>query len=105
VKYIGQAKGPQYRYNAWALALSEEDDRVARQRFNRENTRVGFEAMTQAKAKQGKRGFEKEKKDEQKENIDQSTTTHLTDAVDTLFLWLTFDSVGQANLLPPAFGS
>ncbi|KAB7728135.1 hypothetical protein F5984_20535 [Rudanella paleaurantiibacter] len=103
MEYIGQTKGHHIRYNAWGVALSERDERIARQRWNRENTRVGFEAMTQTRTKQGKHGFEKDKSDERNKAIDQWKTTHLTDAIDNLFYYLTFLSTNQQDLLPPAF--
>lgn len=105
VKYVGHTKPPYLRYNAWGVALSEADERIARQRWNRENTRVGFEAMTQSKTKQGRKGLEKDKRDEGKEHLDQSMTTHLPDAIDTLFWWLTFTASRQEDLLPATFSS
>ena len=98
-KYIGQAWSHKRRYEAWGVALKETDDRVARQRFNRENVRVGFEAMCGAGTKDGRLGTEKDKTDEKNEHIDQSTTTHLTDAADTAFVWHTFIVSGQSDLI------
>lgn len=99
-KYVGQPWGHSRRYEAWGVALKENDDRVARQRFNRENVRTGMEAMFNAGTKDGSKGIEKDKDDEKNESIDQSTTTHLTDGADTAFVWHTFQASGQSDLLP-----
>lgn len=99
-EYVGQPWSHKRRYEGWGLALREADDRIARQRFNRENVRVGMEAMFNAGTKEGSKGLEKDKTDEKNDQIDQSTTTHLTDGADTAFVWHTFQSTGQADLLP-----
>ncbi|MBO0951067.1 hypothetical protein [Fibrella forsythiae] len=88
-RYIGKVPAHNERYLAWGKALREQTSGVPLQRFNRENTMVGTSAMLGAGTKQGRNGFEKDKTDERNQAIDQHLTTHLTDAADTLFWWLT----------------
>ncbi|WP_128544077.1 hypothetical protein [Larkinella soli] len=101
--YTGQTESHMSRYLAWNIALSEEDDRFPRQRFNRENTRVLVDAMHDAGTKEGSKGFRKDKNAERDPDVDQSTTTHLTDAADEVFYYLTITELGIEDLLPLAF--
>jgi hypothetical protein len=98
--YIGEVPSHQRRFLAWGLALREGDDRYAIQRFNRENMRGTVQAMLDAQTKEGRNGFEKDKADEKNEEIDQSTTTHRTDAADIAFYYLTVTKPGLAGMLP-----
>ncbi len=104
-KYLSKVPEHHQRYLAWGWILHEADDRFARQRFNRENMRVPVQAMKDAQVKEGKRGFEKNKLDEQNDEIDQSTTTHYTDAVDTVFWYLTILEPNKLDLLPTVLGA
>ena len=53
--------------------------------FNKSRAKVIVVAMENAKTKfSASKGFQKNKDEERKTNIDQATTTHYTDAVDTL---------------------
>lgn len=98
--YIGEVPGHMTRYLGWGVALREADDRFAIQRFNRENTKYTFEAMADAEAKEGRNGFEKDKADEKNREIPQHQTTHLTDACDTVFYYLTISKPQLTHLLP-----
>ena len=98
--YIGEVPSHHRRFMAWGLALREADDRYAVQRFNRENTRGTVQAMNDAQTKEGRNGFEKDKGDEKKDQIDQATTTHVTDACDTVFYYLTVKKPGLSHLMP-----
>lgn len=98
--YFNRTPSHHSRYMGWGVALREDDDRFAVQRFNRVGTRASFTSMIRAKTKQGKNGFEKDKDDEQNKSIDQSTTTHYSDAVDHVFWYLTIIEPGCSHLLP-----
>ncbi len=99
-KYIGEVPGHHKRFMAWGIALREDDNRFAAQRFNRENTKGTVQAMLDAQTKEGRNGFEKDKRDEKNADINQATTTHVTDAADTGFYYLTVIKPGLSNLLP-----
>lgn len=98
--YIGEVPGHMNRFLAWNVALLETDSRFPLQRFNRENTRETFQAMLDAQAKETEKGIKKDKKDEQNPEIPQETTTHLTDAADTVFWYLSVLKPGNGDLLP-----
>lgn len=102
-KYLRKVPGHHARYMAWGLALAEQDDRFALQRFNRENMRIPVTAMQNAKTRQTEDGFKKDKLAERHEDVDQSTTTHYTDAVDQVFWYLNFIEPNALDLLPPVF--
>lgn len=82
---IGQAPGHHGKYLLWAIAGSEEDSRIKKVRFNKTNCKYLIISMDQAQVKEGKNGFEKQKKDEQNKKIAQEETTHHSDAADTLY--------------------
>ncbi len=103
-KYLSKVPSHHARYLGWGVALAEQDDRFARQRFNRENTKQSVFCLTHAKTKQGKNGFEKDKTDEQNDDIPQDETTHYTDAIDTAFWYLTFVEPNKLDLLPTVLG-
>ncbi|RYC69757.1 hypothetical protein [Spirosoma sordidisoli] len=103
-KYLTKVPLHHHRYLGWAWCLNEADDRFAAQRFNRENMRVPIQAMKDAKVKEGRNGFEKDKTDEQNDEIDQSTTTHYTDALDTVFWYLTIVDPNKVEVLGTVFG-
>lgn len=103
-KYLSQVPGHNRRYLAWGISLREMDGRFARQRFNRENMRIVVKCITDAKKKEGKNGFEKDKTDEQDDEIPQYETTHYTDALDTVFWYLTIVEPNKVELLGTTFG-
>lgn len=102
--YLTKVPAHNARYLGWGVCLREQDDRFARQRFNRENVRQTVKCVTDAKKKEGKNGFEKDKNDEQNDDIPQQETTHLTDAMDTVFWYLTFVEPNKLDLLPIVLG-
>ncbi|WP_234733238.1 hypothetical protein [Tellurirhabdus bombi] len=102
-KYTGQTPSYHGRYLAWGIALKEGDARFPVQRFNRENTMKGVSAMQHARTREGSKGFEKDKRDEKNMEVDQSTTTHYTDAADELFWYLSITSTNSTDLLPAIF--
>lgn len=84
-EYIGQAYDHHYKYLIMGLTLREKDINLPKLRYNRTNCSNLILSMQQAGVKEGKKGFEKDKRPEGKK-IDQSTTTHFSDAADTLFI-------------------
>jgi hypothetical protein len=102
-KYIKKVPSHHIRYLAWGVALAETDPRYPVQRFNRDNMRIPCTAMQSAKSRQTDKGFAKDKRLEKVDEVDQSTTTHYTDAVDTVFWYLTFVAPNQLDILPAAF--
>lgn len=103
-KYFTKVPAHHARYLGWGWCLRELDDRFARQRFNRENMRQTVICIGNAGVKEGKNGFEKDKDDE-KSDMPQYETTHLTDAMDTVFWYLTFVEPNKLDLLPVVLGS
>lgn len=83
-KYIGQTPSPEKRYNFWGLLLKEDNPNLPTISFNRTHCSWLLKSMANATTRQRTRLFEKDKRDEQNTSIDQRTTTHLSDAGDTL---------------------
>lgn len=81
--YIGQAPSHHKRYLFWGIALSN-DKRMPYIQINRHNSKVLLISMLRAGVKEGRNGFEKDKRPERNNKIDQSETTHPSDAADTL---------------------
>ena len=84
--YLGQTTSYQYRYSLWGRALTGGDQETYSVSFNRQNTEYLRTSMQRAQIKQGKDGYEKEKKDEKNLSLDQRGTTHFSDAGDTLLV-------------------
>lgn len=84
--YIGHTDGYQDRYELWGKALRGGDDTTPNVIFNRTNCEYLVTAMRMARVVQKNRKFEKQKKDERNDSIDQRQTTHFTDAADTLLV-------------------
>jgi hypothetical protein len=104
VVYLGQIPPHNSRYLGWNWTMREGDERFALQRFNRENMRLVTEAMKNAQVKEGKNGYEKNKNAEGLTEVDQSTTTHYTDALDTVFWYCNFVEPNRTDLLPVVLG-
>lgn len=84
--YCGQAPGHHVKYTFWTRQIARVDPRRPGVRFNAENAEPTLLSMRLAKAKQTRRGFEKDKSPERDPNADQSETTHLSDACDLLVM-------------------
>lgn len=104
-KYLSKVPPHHHRYLGWGVCLRERDHRFARQCFNRENMRLVVKAMNNAEVKEGKNGFEKNKAPEQDANVPQQEATHYTDALDTVFWYLTFVEPNKLDLLPTVFAT
>jgi len=86
--YLGHTPAANIRYEMWGKLLRGEHPNLEKVRFNRNNCSFILESMRHAKIKKGtgasKEDFKKDKDDERNIELDQRTTTHYSDAVDTL---------------------
>lgn len=98
--YIGQAPGHHEKYVFWGRRFANADPQLPRVRWNVENCQPSLLSLRLAGAKQTRRGFEKDKDPEKKENVDQAEATHLSDANDLLVIgrFVTLGSVGGAGV-------
>jgi hypothetical protein len=83
--YHGQAAGHHARKLFWEIFLMEKDARLPLFRLNKHNCQHMITSMQNAGVKVGRNGFEKDKADEKNATILQHTTTHYSDAADTLY--------------------
>ncbi|OFY87848.1 MAG: hypothetical protein A3F72_02965 [Bacteroidetes bacterium RIFCSPLOWO2_12_FULL_35_15] len=81
---IGPIPDHKDRYNFWYLAHQENDSRLPVFRYNESNCKHLILSMNNAGIVEGKNGFEKDKRPERVKKLDQSETTHFSDAHDTL---------------------
>ena len=84
--YIGQQPRHDIRYHMWQAVLKESDPKYKPIRFNRENSKSVLTSMQLAGVRIGKNGFEKDKRSEANRLIPQEDATHLSDAMDTLYI-------------------
>lgn len=85
-KYIGQQPRHDTRYRMWQAIFRESDQAFKPIRFNRENCKNVLTSMQLAGVRIGKNGFEKDKRSEANKLIPQEDATHLSDAMDTLYI-------------------
>jgi hypothetical protein len=84
--YVGQQPRHDIRYRMWQAVLKESDPKYKPVRFNRENSKSVLTSMQLAGVRVGKNGFEKDKRSEANKLIPQEDATHLSDAMDTLYI-------------------
>ena len=84
--YIGHTLSPMQRYELWGACLTGGTDKLFSVSFNRSNCAYTQQSMQGADIKITGRAFEKDKVDEKDTSLDQRTTTHFSDAVDTLLV-------------------
>ena len=84
--YIGQQPRHDTRYRLWQSVLKESNRQFKPIRFNRENCKSVLTSMQLAGVRVGKNGFEKDKRSEANKLIPQEDATHLSDAMDTLYI-------------------
>jgi hypothetical protein len=84
-QYIGQAPLHSEKYLLWELLL-RWDERFPKVYFNRHNCKDGILSMQLAGVRQGKEGFEKDKRSEQNKNIPREKATDFSDAAD-IVVW------------------
>lgn len=80
--YYGKAPAHVDKYNFWAVALRNNHPMLPFFSFNKNNCKYLIESINNAAAKEGTKGIEKIKVDEQKDKLDQRYTTHFSDAAD-----------------------
>jgi hypothetical protein len=81
---IGAQPGHEDRYNFWVMAHSGDHPNLPTFRYNRYHCKWMIISLNGADVIQGRNGMEKKKVDEKNRKIDQRTTTHFSDAHDTL---------------------
>ena len=84
--YIGQQPRHDTRYRMWQAVFKENELKFKPVRFNRENCKSVLTSMQLAGVRVGKNGFEKDKRSEANKLIPQEDATHLSDAMDTLYI-------------------
>lgn len=82
--YIGQQPSHDDRYKFWGYAHKGDNPQIPKIMYNRHHCKYLIISINNANIKQGRNGFEKDKKDEKDHDIDQRTTTHFSDAHDTI---------------------
>lgn len=82
--YIGKQPSPEDRYKFWTYAHQGGHPDLPRFMYNRHHCKYLVMSVNGANVKQGRHGFQKDKTDEGNRAIDQRTTTHFSDAMDTL---------------------
>lgn len=85
-RYIGQQPMHETRYRMWEAILQEKDPSFMPVRLNRENCDSLITSMQLTGVRQGKNGFEKDKRPEQNSNVKPQDAPHLGDALDTLYI-------------------
>lgn len=82
--YIGKVPDYSERYEFFGRAHRGMEQDVPLVEYHKHNCKWLIVSIQNAGVRQGKNGFEKDKRDEQYHEIDQRTTTHFSDAHDTL---------------------
>lgn len=100
--YIGQQPGHDTRYRMWGEVLQEQPNRKP-VRFNRNNCAQLIIACQCAGALQGSKGTEKDKRPEKRLDVPAEEATHLTDAMDTLYIGRFQNRLGYAPAVTEAF--
>lgn len=83
--YKGQAPSHHDRYLFWSVFLKGEDKRLPKFVVNKTNCSDLIISIQHAGVKQGRNGFEKDKRPERQKNAIHQHATHYTDAADTLY--------------------
>lgn len=100
---IGQQPGHDTRYRMWGVVLQEQDATKKPVRFNRTNCAQLIVAIQCAGALQGRLGTEKDKRPEKRADVPAEEATHLTDAMDTLYIGRFQHRLGYAPVVTEAF--
>ncbi len=83
-RYIGAAPSHHDKYMFFASAHKGLDARLPKFRYNKTNCKYLIISIQQAGIREGKNGFEKDKRPEHYKNAIDEETTHFSDAHDTL---------------------
>lgn len=84
--YLGQQPSHDTRYRFWGYAHKGDHPDLPQFLYHKQHAKYLIISLNNANVIQGRNGFEKDKKDEKNHSIDQRTTTHFSDAHDTLAL-------------------
>lgn len=84
IDYVGVVPGYMLRFNFINTALAETDERIPKIKLNKTHCDDMIISIEGAEMKEGKTGWEKEKKYEKRKDIPQEKTTHYSDAFDKL---------------------
>lgn len=84
--YIGAQPSHDDRYKFMGYIHKGDRPELPNVSYNRHHCKYLIISLNNANVKQGRNGFEKDKKDEKDHDIDQRTTTHFSDAHDTLLM-------------------
>ena len=82
---IGVTPSPRSRFNLWQYAFATDNIEYPTPMFHKENCKFLLTSMHQAQVIEGKTGFEKDKRSERKDTVQQEESTHFSDAADTLY--------------------
>lgn len=85
-QYIGKQPGYDDRYKFMGYLYKGDHPDLPRCIINKHHCKYLIISLNSAKAKQGPVGVEKDKADEKNHDIDQRTTTHFSDAHDTILM-------------------
>lgn len=107
--YIGKQPSPDDRYKFWGYAHKDDHPDLPRFRYNRHHCKWLIISVNGAGIRQGRHGhnsLEKNKTDETNQKIDQRTTTHYSDIMDTLAVGKYGNNIGgRIKAIRPRFGS
>lgn len=84
-KNVGRAAGHHDKFLFWSAMLGSQDSRLPRFTLHKTNCKHLIISVQQAGVRQGKNGFEKDKRPEHQKNAIHEETTHFSDAMDTLW--------------------
>ena len=94
--YIGQQPKQDSRYRMWQLVLKEDNPQMKPVRFNKTNCEQLLVSIQGARTRMKEGRVDKDKRDEQNSLIPQETTTHFSDAIDTLYIGKFKHTMGYA---------
>lgn len=84
--YMGQQPSHDDRYRLMGYIYKGDRPELPEVSINRHHCKYLIISLNGANVKQGRNGFEKDKTEEKNRKIDQRTTTHFSDAHDTLLM-------------------
>lgn len=102
--YLGKVPAYMERYEFFGKVHRGQQENVPVLEYHKHHCKYLIISIQNAGVKQGKNGFEKDKKDEANHAIDQRITTHFSDAHDNLIFGKYRKTVSKGlNMLPPIF--
>lgn len=98
---LGVPVDDQSRYICWHQLLSEDDEDGFKFRINLNNCKQTYVSMSQAPAKEGSKGIEKDKSSERSKSIAPEDATHFSDTADQHILSIQRDMNMSSSILIP----